>query len=160
MFVHGEKVTVLESELTALRLVRYAIEQEIDLPVNYCSFPYKRRFQHAAARRRGIPFILADHEKVTDAGYLRALGADSVQYFEAVTLPAGSNHHHQVFEISLPSGSRVIVDKRPVSPPIPVDSSLFTDFTPLTLLPDELHRFERITVGLAEYFRMKNQDQQ
>ena len=151
-FVHGEKVTVLESELTALRLVRHAIEQGIDLPVNYCSFPYKRRFQHAAARRRGIPFILADHEKVTEAGYLRALGAGSVQYFEAVTLPAGSNYHQQVFEISLPSGRRVIVDKRPVSPPIPVASSVFTDFTPQTLLPDELHRFERITVGLAEYF--------
>ena len=151
-FVHGEKVTVLESELTALRLVRHAIEQGIDLPVNYCSFPYKRRFQHAAARRRGIPFILADYEKVTEAGYLRALCAGSVQYFEAVTLPAGSDHHQQVFEIPLPSGRRVIVDKRPVSHPIPVASSLFTDFTPQTRLPDDLRRFERITAGLAEYF--------
>ena len=151
-FLHGEKVTVLESELTALRLIRFAIEQGIDLPVNYCSFPYKRRFQHAAARRRGIPFILADQEIVTEVGYIRALGAGSVQYFEAVTLPAGSNYHQQVLEISLPSGNRVIVDKRPVSQQIPIDSSLFADSTPLTLLPEELHRFERITVGLADYF--------
>ncbi|MGD9974543.1 MAG: radical SAM protein [Desulfatirhabdiaceae bacterium] len=151
-FVHGEKVTVLESELTALRLVRHAIEQGIDLPVNYCSFPYKWRFQHAAARRRGIPFILADNETVTESGYLRVPGAGCVQYFEAVTLPAGSNYHQQVFEISLPSGRRIIVDKRPVSQPIPVSSSLFTNFTPQTPVPDELHRFERITLGLAEYF--------
>jgi len=150
-FVHGENVTVLESELSALRLVRYALEQGIDLPVNYCSFPYKRRFQHAAARRRGIPFVRSEHEAVTEAGYLRALGAGSVQYFEAVTLPAGS-YRQPVVEIPLPSGRRIAVEKRPVSPPIPVDSSLFADFSPQTHLTDELRRFERISVGLAEYF--------
>ncbi|OGT98046.1 MAG: radical SAM protein, partial [Geobacteraceae bacterium GWC2_48_7] len=73
-FVHGEKVTVLESELAALRLVQHAIKYRIDLPVNYCSFPYKRRFQHAAARSRGIKFIQGEHETVTEAGYLRVLG--------------------------------------------------------------------------------------
>lgn len=150
-FVHGENVTVLESELGALRLVRYAIEQGIDLPVNYCSFPYKRRFQHAAARRRGIPFVRAEHEAVTEAGYLRALGAGSVQYFEAVTLASGS-YGQVVVEIPLPSGRRIAVERRPVSPPILVDSSLFADFSPQTYLTDELRRFERISVGLAEYF--------
>ena len=150
-FVHGESVTVLESELAALRLVRQAIEQGIDLPVNYCSFPYKRRFQHAAARRRGIPFVRADHEAVTEAGYLRSLGPGSVQYFEAVTLPAGS-HPEQAVEIALPSGRRIVVEKRPASQPISVDPSLFVDLSPQSPLPDELHRFERISVGLAEYF--------
>jgi pyruvate formate-lyase activating enzyme-like uncharacterized protein len=150
-FVHGENVTVLESELTALRLVRYAIEQGIDLPVNYCSFPYKRRFQHAAARRRGIPFVRADHEEVTEAGYLRALAAGNVQYFEAVTLPAGSNLQATV-EIPLPSGRRIAVEKRPVSLPIPAASSLFAKLTPETTFPAELLRFERISTGLADYF--------
>lgn len=150
-FVHGERVTVLESELAALRLVRYAIEQGIDLPLNYCSFPYKRRFQHAAARRRGIPFIQAAHEAVTEAGYVRALGAGCVQYFEAVVLPAG-NAHQPVVEIPLPSGRRIAVEKRPVSPAIPVAAALFADFTPQTPLPEELRRFERIPLGLAEYF--------
>jgi len=150
-FVHGENVTVLESELTALRLVRHAIEQGIDLPVNYCSFPYKRRFQHAAARRRGIPFVRADHEEVTEAGYLRALGAGSVQYFEAVTLPAG-NLRQPVFEIPLPSGRRIAVERRPVSLPMPAASSLFDDPSLQTLMPAELQRFERISVGLADYF--------
>ena len=150
-FVHGERVTVLESELAALRLVRYAIEQGIDLPVNYCSFPYKRRFQHAAARRRGIPFIQTAYDAVTEAGYVRALSAGCVQYFEAVVLPAG-NAHQPVVEIPLPSGRRIVVEKRPVSPAIPVAAALFADFTPQTHLPEELRGFERIPLGLAEYF--------
>ena len=150
-FVHGENVTVLESELAALRLVRYAIENGVDLPVNYCSFPYKRRFQHAAARRRGIPFVRADHETVTEAGYLRALHGETVQYFEAVTLPGGS-YSQPVVEIPLPSGRRIAVEKRQVSPPMPVASSLFADYSLQTPLSDELKKFERISLGLAEYF--------
>jgi uncharacterized protein len=150
-FVHGESVTVLESELTALRLVRYAIEEGIDLPINYCSFPYKRRYQHAAARRRGIPFIRGAGETVTEAGYLRAIGAQSVQYFEAVASPAGGPQAG-VVELTLPSGRRIAVEKRPVSPVMAVDAALFTDLCPLTPLSDQVNRFERISSGLAEYF--------
>ena len=150
-FMHGEKVTVLESELTALRLVRYALEQGIDLPVNYCSFPYKRRFQHAAARRRGISFLMSGDEAVTEAGYLRTLGAGSVQYFEAVTLPGG-NDRQPVAEIPLPSGARIVIEKRPVSSLMPAASSLFSDNCPQTCLPEELRRFEQISTGLADYY--------
>ena len=150
-FVHGEKVTVLESELCALRLVRYAVEKGIDLPVNYCSFPYKRRFQQAATRRRNIPFVRGPGETVTEAGYLRVLGTGNVQYFEAVAVPAISSHV-AVVEIPLPSGRRIVVEKRPVSPSMPVATSLFDELTLQTTLPDELLPFERIPVGLAEYF--------
>lgn len=155
-FVHGENVTVLESELAALRLVRYALEQEIDLPVNYCSFPYKRRFQHAAARRRGIPFVRGADEAVTEAGYLRALDAGSVQYFEAVTLAGGSSRqtalHQTAVQIPLPSGRHIVVEKRPVSPPLPAAASIFDDASLQKHIPDELRRFEEISVGLADYF--------
>lgn len=150
-FVHGEKVTVLESELTALRLVRYALEENIDLPVNYCSFPYKRRFQHAAARRRGLQFIQADQDAVTETGYIRVVGGGSVQYFEAVTLPAGTSRQ-PVFDVVLPSGNRVVVERRPVSPLIRAEAALFANFSPDSILPDELLRYERITAGLADYF--------
>ncbi len=150
-FLHGEKVTVLESELTALRLVRFGIEEGIDLPVNYCSFPYKRRFQHAAARRRGIPYIQGVHDTVTDVGYMRSLSAGHVQYFEAVTLPDGSNRQ-SLFGMTLPSGRRIVVEKRPVSPLIPVAATFFSDFSPSTPLPEVLRRYERISVGLADYF--------
>jgi len=150
-FVHGESVTVLESELTALRLVRFALEHGIDLPVNYCSFPYKRRFQHAAARRRGIPFVRESGEEVTQAGYLRAVGAGNVQYFEAVTLPGGI-YKHPVVEIALPTGGRIAVEKRPVSRPMPAAASLFACLSSETVFPAELLRFERIATGLADYF--------
>ena len=150
-FVHGEKVTVLESELMALRLIRYGIEQGIDLPINYCSFPYKRRFQHAAARRRGLPYIQGPDDTITDVGYLRSLSPGHVQYFEAVTLPEGGNRQ-SLFDITLPSGRVIVVEKRPVSPLIPVNPGFFRDFSAYTALPEELIPYERITVGLAEYF--------
>jgi len=72
-FLHGEKVTVLESELTALNLMRYAIENAIGPPINYCSFVYKNRFQRAAARRRSARLIRKGHEEITENGYLRSL---------------------------------------------------------------------------------------
>ena len=72
-FIHGEKVTVMESELTALCTVEYALDQRIPLPVNYCSFPYKRRFQRAATRRRAAILAANGHEDVTEMGFIRSL---------------------------------------------------------------------------------------
>lgn len=72
-FVHGEKVTVLESELAALELLRHTLDHNIELPVNYCSFVYKNRFQRLAARRRLAPFVQKAHEELTENGYLRTL---------------------------------------------------------------------------------------
>jgi len=71
-FLHGESVTVLESELLALELVRHGLERGLALGVNYCSFVYKNRFQGAAARRRAATRVALRHEDVTEAGYLRA----------------------------------------------------------------------------------------
>ncbi len=73
-YLHGEKVTVLESELAALNLISHAVESKIDLPINYCSFVYKNRFQRAAARRRSAGMIKKPHEDITEAGYIRQLG--------------------------------------------------------------------------------------
>ena len=72
-FLHGEKVTVLESELTALALIRHSLDENLGLPVNYCSFVYKHRYQKAAARRRSALFMRKPYETVTSAGYLRTL---------------------------------------------------------------------------------------
>ncbi|OQX23335.1 MAG: hypothetical protein BWK80_26540 [Desulfobacteraceae bacterium IS3] len=72
-FLHGEKVTVLESELTALNLLKYSLENNIGLPVNYCSFVYKNRFQNAASRRRNADFIKKSFEDITENGYIRSL---------------------------------------------------------------------------------------
>ncbi len=72
-FLHGEKVTVLESELMALDLMQKAAETGSMLAINYCSFAYKQRYQRAAARRRSANFIRKDYESITENGFIRTL---------------------------------------------------------------------------------------
>jgi pyruvate formate-lyase activating enzyme-like uncharacterized protein len=72
-FLHGPKVTVLESELTALRTLRQAAREANDLSVNYCSFVYKDRFQTAAYRRRLAGLLCKPYEAVTPAGLIRRM---------------------------------------------------------------------------------------
>lgn len=71
-YLHGEKITVLESELTALELLNYARNEGLQLPINYCSFVYKNRYQKAAGRGRGALDLGKSHEQATPAGYLRS----------------------------------------------------------------------------------------
>jgi pyruvate formate-lyase activating enzyme-like uncharacterized protein len=72
-YLHGEKVTVLESESAALRLLAHTQAQGIGLPVNYCSFAYKHRYQGMAVRRRHARQVVKGHESVTGSGYIRTL---------------------------------------------------------------------------------------
>lgn len=72
-FLHGEKVTVLESELTALELLLESVERGLALPINYCSFVYKNRYQGLAARRRNGAVAKKSFEDITPAGYIRTL---------------------------------------------------------------------------------------
>ncbi len=70
-FLHGERVTVLESERAALKLIQWTKEKGIELPINYCSFVYKNRFQRAAARRKSAGFVKKPYEDITENGYMR-----------------------------------------------------------------------------------------
>ena len=70
-FLHAPKIVVLESELTALRLVKAGLQ--IGLPVNYCSFVYKNRFQQHAGRSRFAQHITASYETITANGFIRRL---------------------------------------------------------------------------------------
>jgi len=72
-FLHGEKVTVLESELAALTVLEAVSRFRLKLPVNYCSFVYKRRYQQAATRRRNAKHILKGYESITENGFIRTL---------------------------------------------------------------------------------------
>lgn len=72
-FLHGPAVTILETELTALELILHALNKEIDLPINYCSFTYRHQFQKAAAMKRSARFIAAAHEDITAPGFIRTL---------------------------------------------------------------------------------------
>jgi pyruvate formate-lyase activating enzyme-like uncharacterized protein len=149
-FIHGEKITVLESELCALRLVRYGLEQNIALPVNYCSFPYKRRFQHAAARRRAALNISSNDETVTESGFLRTLTATGVRYSDAA-LKQNPSYSCPFEKIILETGRALYLERRPLTPELKLsgDERIALE---AGRPPERLARFEQIERGLAEYF--------
>jgi pyruvate formate-lyase activating enzyme-like uncharacterized protein len=149
-FIHGEKVTLLESELCALRTVRYGLEQEIRLPINYCSFPYKRRFQHAAARRRAALTIATEREVVTEAGYLRTISETGVRYSEAVLLQNPS-YRHPFEKITLETGRSLYLERRPQTPELELTAAERGELE-AGRPPERLACFELIESGLAEYF--------
>ncbi|MFA7061820.1 MAG: radical SAM protein [Pedobacter sp.] len=149
-FLHGEKVTVLDSELCALRMVRFGLEQGIPLAVNYCSFPYKRRFQHAAARRRAALTVCRPGEVVTEPGYLRILSASGVRYCEAVLLQNPS-YRYPFEKIVLETGRALYLERRAQTPELDL-SGIEQTALKAGQPPERVARFERIESGLAEYF--------
>ncbi len=150
LFIHGEKVTVLESELCALRMVRLSLEKEIKLPVNYCSFPYKRRFQHAAARRRAALTVRVPGETVTEPGYLRILSKTGVCYWDAALLQNPS-YRHPFEKIVLETGRSLYLERRQLTPELELSDAERIDLE-AGRPPERLARFELIENGLAEYF--------
>lgn len=73
-FLHGPKVTVLETELTALELMRYTLDHNIALPINYCSFAFRHQFQRAGAFIRNALRVKLPHQDITATGHIRTLG--------------------------------------------------------------------------------------
>ncbi len=78
-FIHGPKVTVLETEQAALELIRYSLDQSIALPINYCSFTYRHQFQGAGARKRYAVEIKAGYEDITPTGHIRHMKVTGTQ---------------------------------------------------------------------------------
>ncbi|MBI9091079.1 MAG: radical SAM protein [Desulfobacterium sp.] len=72
-FLHGPGVTVLETELTALEVMKYTLDEKIPLAVNYCSFTYRHQFQGAGTRRRNALMVKKGYEDVTETGYIRSM---------------------------------------------------------------------------------------
>ncbi len=149
-FLHGEKVTLLDSELCALRMVRFGLEQDIPLPVNYCSFTYKRRFQLAASRRRAALKICGSGETVTEPGFLRTLSTTGVGYSETALMQSPS-YRAPFDKIVLASGRSLYLERRqlPLEPELSrAELAALEAGDP----PDRLACYERIESGLAEYF--------
>jgi uncharacterized protein len=138
-----DKITVLESELSALRTVCFGVEQGIPLPVNYCSFAYKRRFQHAAARRRAALNVCGVGEAVTESGYLRTLSVTGVRYCE-VALLTNPSYRYPFEKIVLETGRALYLERRPVTPELELSVSeliALQEEQP----PERIACFERIT---------------
>lgn len=72
-FLHGPGVTVLETELTAIELIRYSLENNIALPINYCSFTFRNQFQKAGGRKRSSLAVKSPWEDTTGTGFIRNL---------------------------------------------------------------------------------------
>lgn len=81
--LHGPRVAVLESELTALRMLARLRERGMDFPVNYCSSIYRSRFQTAGARRRNARMARKPWEDITEAGLIRSLSLEGSPEFIA-----------------------------------------------------------------------------
>jgi pyruvate formate-lyase activating enzyme-like uncharacterized protein len=75
-FLHGPGVSVLETELTALELIQYTLEQDIPLHLNYCSFTFRHQFQKAGARQRNAQIVKKTWEDITPTGYIRTLSLE------------------------------------------------------------------------------------
>ncbi len=75
-FLHGERVTVLESEITALEIMNYVAENSISIGVNYCAFQYKSRFQKAGYRKKVSNEFKIPGETVTQNGFIRRILLD------------------------------------------------------------------------------------
>ena len=93
-FLHGPRITVLETELTALELMRYALEHHIALPINYCSFTFRHQFQRAGAHRRNALQIKASHEDVTPTGHIRTMSVNATKEM------IGAIHQHLLSHVA------------------------------------------------------------
>jgi pyruvate formate-lyase activating enzyme-like uncharacterized protein len=72
-FLHGQSITVLESELTALEIIDFVFQQDLRLAVNYCSFHYKSHYQTAAARKKAAAFVCDGQKEINQNGFIRTL---------------------------------------------------------------------------------------
>lgn len=75
-FLHQPNIPVLESEMTALRIIKYAVDKNIGLPINYCCSIYKHRFQQKGYRKRFGSFIKEQYEVSTESEFIRRLAIE------------------------------------------------------------------------------------
>lgn len=80
-YLHGEQATVLESELTALKIIEFVADHDLKIGVNYCAFNFKNRFQKAGYRRKIATKFIDLNSQLTENGYLRTIKDLSTPYF-------------------------------------------------------------------------------
>jgi pyruvate formate-lyase activating enzyme-like uncharacterized protein len=76
LFAHGPRATLPESEIAALEILHHFRENGIEVPVNYCSYVYKNRFQKSGLRHKLAPFTVNSWEDITENGHIRNLSVD------------------------------------------------------------------------------------
>jgi pyruvate formate-lyase activating enzyme-like uncharacterized protein len=72
-FLRQPNFPIVESEMAALKILLYAVNKRIRLPINYCASLYKFRFQGRGGRKK-IAFLIKDKwDNLTPSGYLRRI---------------------------------------------------------------------------------------
>lgn len=95
--LNAERPLVLESELTALEIIKAAKDLNINVGINYCSFHYKNRFQKAGYRRM-IASKINTKSFITQNGYIRECTDQSLVY-KTIKLSkkfTNTNSHQQI----------------------------------------------------------------
>ncbi len=77
-FIHAGKLLVAESEITALKVMLKAFEENLPIQINYCSFVFKHTHQNLAARMRIARDMCRPSEDITRAGFIRELSMKGV----------------------------------------------------------------------------------
>lgn len=72
-FLHHGHLPIFESEMVALKLMKFALDNKISLSINYCSQAYKNIFQPKGRRERAASLIKKNFEELTNSGYIRSL---------------------------------------------------------------------------------------
>jgi pyruvate formate-lyase activating enzyme-like uncharacterized protein len=149
-FLHGAKVTVLDSELVALRLIDYAQDQGIEMPIHYCSFIYKERFQTSGHRKRLARFCSKPFESITGVGAIRRISLKAeppeieriVRRFEELGLDRG------LWRVE--GGAHVVLVHGLLFPHlITSQCSLFLSYYVPVLMPDVSYRFPFEEIALS-----------
>jgi pyruvate formate-lyase activating enzyme-like uncharacterized protein len=78
--IGSKAMPIFESEMTALKIMKYAIDNNIKVAINYCTLSYKQRLQNRGYRRRAGYFAREDFEEFTDAGFIRRLSVQDSPY--------------------------------------------------------------------------------
>ncbi len=83
--LHQPDAPVFESEICALKLLRFSHERKLSIPINYCCNAFKARFQPRGQRIREGKIFLKGYEEITNPGYIRSIwihnSIDKLEHF-------------------------------------------------------------------------------
>jgi uncharacterized protein len=181
-YLHGEQPTVIESEITALQLIDFVIENNLPIGVNYCSFQFKNRFQKAGFRTKMATELKASDEEITENGFLRRIEITNNDGFKTILLSELIEGRQNIDQIKITYSGKALENLNPqssirnyeintvfypvteglVTKPIVLTGPLIDEFLEMIVtsgdtisdhpLLFEAWKYEFIEEGLREYF--------
>lgn len=129
-YLHGPKVMVLESELTALKLLDFAAENSLSLGVNYCSFIYKNHYQNMGSRKRSANFMCKPFETITETGMIRSISVkgEATELGRLVEIFKGEGLQATLWEMN-GSKNRLWLNQALLTHPALLDFSLLVSYS-------------------------------